>query len=281
MRNLFEYAKKDPVVFEKSPDNIWTNNKLNSFILNSHFKNEISGGSKDSSTIQKSIDFIDKWAKHFSFNKILDLGCGPGIYCHELGKRDYKVTGIDFSKNAISYAKNHYKNDNTNFICKDIFNFYSTQKYEVCLLIYYIYALFDKDKRMKLLKKIYSSLDNNGILILDVPSYNQFQKYQNLNFWNYFDKDNIYDLDPFILFYSIKKYEDNVLLNQSMYYFESGETITTYDWMQHFTKEQLKKELKSNGFKILGIYGDSNGEPFTKDSSNLSMVCQKHSENSL
>lgn len=153
------------------------------------------------------------------------------------------------------------------------------QKYEVCLLIYYIYALFDKNKRMKLLKKIYSSLDNDGILILDVPSYNQFQKYQNLNFWNYFGKDNIYDLDPFILFYSIKKYEDNVLLNQSMYYFESGETINTYDWMQHFTKEQLKKELESNGFKILGIYGDSNGEPFTKDSSNLSMVCQKHSEN--
>lgn len=54
MRNLFKYAKKDPVVFEKSPNNIWTNNKLNSFILNSHFKNEISGGSKDSSTIQKS-----------------------------------------------------------------------------------------------------------------------------------------------------------------------------------------------------------------------------------
>lgn len=68
--------KKTLLFSKKSPDSICKNNKLNSFILNSHFKNEISGGSKDSITIQKSIDFIDKWAKHFSFNKILYLGCG-------------------------------------------------------------------------------------------------------------------------------------------------------------------------------------------------------------
>ncbi len=36
---------------------------------------------------------------------ILDLGCGPGFYCHELARLGHPSVGVDFSPAAISHAK--------------------------------------------------------------------------------------------------------------------------------------------------------------------------------
>ena len=36
--------------------------------------------------------------------KILDLGCGPGLYAELLAKKGHSITGVDFSENSIQYA---------------------------------------------------------------------------------------------------------------------------------------------------------------------------------
>lgn len=43
--------------------------------------------------------------------KILDAGCGSGIYSHLLARMDYQVTGIDFSSGMIDKAENRLKDD--------------------------------------------------------------------------------------------------------------------------------------------------------------------------
>ena len=37
--------------------------------------------------------------------KILDLGCGPGLYASRLARLGHRVTGIDFSPASIRYAR--------------------------------------------------------------------------------------------------------------------------------------------------------------------------------
>jgi len=36
---------------------------------------------------------------------ILDVGCGPGLYCHELARRGYQATGFDFAPAPLDWAK--------------------------------------------------------------------------------------------------------------------------------------------------------------------------------
>ncbi len=36
---------------------------------------------------------------------ILDAGCGPGLYCHELARRGARATGIDFAPAPVRYAR--------------------------------------------------------------------------------------------------------------------------------------------------------------------------------
>ncbi|WP_335904748.1 class I SAM-dependent methyltransferase, partial [Salmonella enterica] len=37
--------------------------------------------------------------------RILDIGCGPGLYTHLLAERGYCCTGVDFSPASIEWAR--------------------------------------------------------------------------------------------------------------------------------------------------------------------------------
>ena len=53
-------------------------------------------------------------------NKLLDLACGIGYGTLMLAKNTKaQVTGVDIEQAAISHAKQHFSNHNTQFICQD------------------------------------------------------------------------------------------------------------------------------------------------------------------
>ncbi|PTF75223.1 hypothetical protein, partial [Staphylococcus chromogenes] len=81
--------------------------------------------------------------------------------------------------------------------------------------------------------------------------------------------------EPFFLFFKSKIYKDNILLNHSIFLFESSSIVNCYDWVQHFNKTSIIKELKSAGFKILNTYSDISGNELLQNSMNIALVCQK------
>jgi ubiquinone/menaquinone biosynthesis C-methylase UbiE len=51
--------------------------------------------------------------------KLLDIGCGNGIFLHRMHKLGWNVTGVDFDAKAIEYAKVRYSADMT-FLSTDL-----------------------------------------------------------------------------------------------------------------------------------------------------------------
>ncbi|PTF74604.1 class I SAM-dependent methyltransferase, partial [Staphylococcus chromogenes] len=169
--NVFQ----SPNIFEKSPDNIWTNEKLSSFIFQSHFDENIYGGSRNSEFIATSIDKIITLAENYNCKNIIDLGCGPGIYTHPLAQFGYNVVGVDISSKSISFAQKKAFEENLNikYINSDFFNLYKQENQDMVLLLYEIYSTFNLEQRILLLDNIFKMLNNDGIFILDVPSTNR------------------------------------------------------------------------------------------------------------
>ena len=64
--------------------------------------------------------YIDSFLETIFGNKILDLGCGPGVLSKYLSDLGYNVTGVDFAEQMISIAKELAPN--ANFIVSDIAN---------------------------------------------------------------------------------------------------------------------------------------------------------------
>lgn len=272
--NIFRSPKR----FEESPNNIWTNEKLSSFIFHSHFDENIYGGSKSKEFIDNSLSFIEYFLKEYNCKQIIDLGCGPGIYTQPLAKLGYKVTGVDISNFSIEFARKEANKNNLDiqYINEDFFNIDQRNKADMILMLYEIYSSFDLEKRKELLDIIYNLLREEMIFIFDVPLRNKIKTTETIRSWKVFEKNEFYNDEAFAYFVRCKYYGEGLFLNHSIFLYENSSTISCFDWVQHFTLNQIIDELKSRGFKILGNYSDISGNELEDNSSNVALICQKN-----
>ncbi len=96
---------------------------------------------------------------------VLDIGCSNGFKTYSLFNKDNveRVIGIDWSNDAIIEANSRYKNDKFSFICDDIYN----HNFDITFDIVYIsFVLHHSEDKLKLLSKVYSLLNNHGVIIV-------------------------------------------------------------------------------------------------------------------
>src|SRR5215470_11135266 len=97
-------------LFQRSNESIWTDEYISKSLLDAHLNESYDAASRISSKRINTINWINNNIKPCS--KIIDLGCGPGLYAYELGKLGHNVLGIDFNKESINFAqKNKCIND--------------------------------------------------------------------------------------------------------------------------------------------------------------------------
>jgi SAM-dependent methyltransferase len=277
MKELFDYLKIPSEPFETDGNNVWSEPRMARFVLASHLDANLDGASRDSQFIDESVKFIEGVAPPSEYRKVIDLGCGPGLYAQRLAKKEYDVTGIDISENSIRYAKEQAQQADLNiaYRCENLFDFNEENKYDLGLLIYQIYCMFSPDQRRILLENVHRSLKRGGILIMDVLSEQRFNQFQEEQHWSFSRKDNLVSDDKFLLMSSTCKYPDNVTLQKSTFLFAEDEPINLYYWNQHFRSETLQKETEAVGFATKGIYADVNGERFTDESETIAVVLEK------
>ena len=118
---------------------MWTDEYISKQILDIHLNPEIDLGSRKKSTIQKTANWILDSQIEKSNLKILDLGCGPGLYSEFFATNGHKVTGVDISKNSIDYAQKSAKDKsldieyiNASYLDHDL----GKEKYDLVIIIY-------------------------------------------------------------------------------------------------------------------------------------------------
>jgi len=71
------------------------------------------------STILESLDFIQQQKSFKEFNRIIDIGCGPGRLSVSAIERGFSYVGIDNNKKYIDYCKKVFSHSNIKFILGD------------------------------------------------------------------------------------------------------------------------------------------------------------------
>ena len=84
---------------------LWDDEHISKGMLESHLNPDEDGATNNHAFVFKSAQWIANLAPPPQFEKLLDLGCGPGIYAERFAKEGYSVTGVDYSKRSIGYAK--------------------------------------------------------------------------------------------------------------------------------------------------------------------------------
>jgi len=99
---------------------------------------------------------------------VLDVGCGNGIISRSLGEYDFNVLGIDISEKAIEKAKQLNKLPNVKFDVLSAEQLVAEgKKYNAVICSEVLEHLH---KPGELLKVLYQSLTEDGVLIITVPN---------------------------------------------------------------------------------------------------------------
>jgi cyclopropane fatty-acyl-phospholipid synthase-like methyltransferase len=105
-------------------------------------------------------------------DNVLDICCGDGSISY-LFFSDIacQVDAIDWSKDAIAFAKKTFSKQNINYINDDIFNLKVNKTHKKFNLIYFGsgYDYFKKSERKRLFFNLKSLIASNGYIIIKTP----------------------------------------------------------------------------------------------------------------
>lgn len=96
--------------------------------------------------------------------KVLDIGSGLGEVLSVFKEHGWDCKGIEFNEFAANYSKEKF---GLNILNKSIYDFDSSEKFDVIMLWGVLEHFF---KPADILNKIHELLNNDGLLLLEVPS---------------------------------------------------------------------------------------------------------------
>jgi cyclopropane fatty-acyl-phospholipid synthase-like methyltransferase len=258
-------------------DELWTNDHTAKKMLEHHLNETIDVASRNRNFIDRSVEWI---ISHFGVDRkteIADFGCGPGLYTTRLAERNAIVTGIDFSKNSIEYAKQVavQKKLKIEYVLINYLDYRTTNRFDLLTMIMCDYCALSPEQRKIMLSKFYSLLKSDGSVLLDVYSLNSYNQKEDSATYELNQLNGFWSPKDYYCFVNTFKYEkEKVTLDKYTIIEKSGLRVV-YNWLQYFSKDSLRKEFEDNGFKVEEIYSDVAGKTFSPNSSEIAIVAMK------
>lgn len=243
-------------------------------MLENHLSPTNAGATREHAKVKDSVKWLT--SLQTSGYEVLDLGCGPGIYAELLAKKGRRVTGVDVSKRSIEHAQKSakVKDLDIEYICEDYLNIeLPANQFDIALLIYCDYGVLPPDDRIKLLKKVFSSLKPGGSFVVDVFSPAHYQSFVDHSDVSY-ETSGFWSDEPHSVITLNKDYPSRHYLDRYIVITESE--YRSYNlWNHAFLDSELTDELHQAGFKDVGLYADVCGNTYCTNSEALCAVATK------
>ena len=176
---------KETKVYQKSGLPFWDDEHISKKMLEAHLKPNQEAASRTFEFMDSSVEWIAQIASPSEYARILDLGCGPGLYAQRFYSKGYDVTGIDISRRSIQYAKDSAKRagQNIRYCLGNYCQMEIGDTFDLVTLIYCDYGALCPEERQAVLRQVYACLRPGGRMILDVFSQAYEKKFKPYQSW--------------------------------------------------------------------------------------------------
>ena len=244
-----------PQLYEKGSSVMWTDPYISKQLLELHINPENDVASRS----QVKIERITNWILERTDTpqmKILDLGCGPGLYAERLAQKGHSIIGVDYSANSIQYATRQAKEKKLNieYLKKNYLDLDFDSQFDLVILIYLDFCALIPKERDKVLENIYRALKKDGLFICDVVNERNIDKKTISQSWEV-QESGFWKSTPYIALTNGYHYpEEKVLANHHIVIGEPDTVETYIFWSHYYEKGDLVKILESNGFTDIKDY---------------------------
>lgn len=158
-------------------DNIpWNDLKFSERMLQEHLSQAHDAASRRIQIIDRQVSWIHQTILQGKPGRILDLGCGPGLYSSRLAQFGHTCVGIDYSPASIHYAREYVKKVrftlhrslDCTYIEQDLRQAIYGEGFDLALFIYGEFNVFKPVDASLIVERVCSALKPGGQLLLEV-----------------------------------------------------------------------------------------------------------------
>ena len=156
----------------------WDDPGFSKRMLVEHLSQEHDWASRRGETIDRQVAWLQENVLAGRPSRILDLGCGPGLYLQRLTALGHDCEGIDFSPASIAHAKAaasaaklkiRYRREN---LCDADLG----EGFDLVMMIWGEFNVFPPDGAADLLRRAFAALAPGGRLLLEVSRFEAIRK---------------------------------------------------------------------------------------------------------
>lgn len=276
MDKIYGILNRRPGLFEQSKHNIWENPHISKGMLEAHLDKSLDSATRNFKFVQKSALWIKETLPPQQHRRLLDLGCGPGIYAELFYKCGYDVTGIDLSERSIQYARDsaEEKNMDIRYLMGDYTDTMFENRYDLVTMIYCDFGVLPGNVRTELLKKVYHLLSPHGVFLFDVFTPQKYNDLQESRSWE-IEHGGFWHEGLSLILRSFYRYDkDHTFLNQ--YVVITEDEVSHYNvWEHTFTFEELRRDVKNAGFDHISFFGNAAGESYNTKENTICVLAGK------
>ncbi len=240
---------------EKIP---WNDPDFSRRMLKEHLSQAHDAASRRFEIIDKHVEWIHNQVLRGNPKRILDLGCGPGLYTSRLARLGHRCVGIDFSPASIAYAREQAEDAGLEctYLEQDIRTANYGAEYGLVMLIFGEFNVFRREEAKGILTKACRSLLPDGLLLLEPHAFDRVVEIGGQPSSWYSAEEGLFSSEPHLcLQESLWDADHNVAIER--YYVidaATGEVTCSSSSMQAYTDEEYQSLLAECGFDRIKLY---------------------------
>jgi SAM-dependent methyltransferase len=246
-----------PSGWQKIP---WHDPDFSRRMLAEHLSQSHDLASRRQMIIEQHVQWIHRKILREQPSKILDLGCGPGLYAKRLTVLGHDCTGLDFSPASVAYAREQHPSGN--YILGDVRELDYGEGYDLAMMIYGEMNAFSEADAALIVCKAHAALKPGGKLLLEVHPFETIRQIgQEPSSWYTTDRGLFAD-EPYLCL-SESRYDADTAIKWFYVYTESGAMQQYINMLHAYTDDEYRWLLR--GFEQVLFYPSLTGNPDRDD----------------
>jgi SAM-dependent methyltransferase len=246
-----------PAPFDAAAELDWGQPEYARRLLREHLDQSHDGASRRRTVIAQHVRRLKRLLPAPP-SRILDAGCGPGLYAVALADLGHHVTGVDVSGPALRHARElvreAHPRGTAQFVRADLREVaLAPEAFDAALLVYFVLEAFPRTEQPKVLARIATALEPGGVLIAELRVRPQ-QPPGRLDWWDVVPDSLLSDRRHVLLGDSVYDPRTHTYVLRDVAVFDDGTVAVrqTSGWLCPFAS--IPRLFKRAGFAEVAIY---------------------------
>jgi SAM-dependent methyltransferase len=251
------HRSPDPQPWSEGDNIPWHEPGFSERMLSEHLTQEHDLASRRFMTIDRHVEWIHHHLLLARPTRILDLGCGPGLYASRLARLGHECVGIDYSPASIAYAVEQAESEG--LFCTYVHEDMRTAEYGtgfgLVMLIFGELNVFCPADAQHILEKAQRALVGGGLLLVEPHTFAAVQSTGEGGRSWYSSRGGLFSPHPHLCLQ--ESFWDAGSATATVRYFvvelTNGQVTRHAQSFQAYTDDEYRALLTESGFSAIGF----------------------------